>query len=78
VMVVRQGMALVAVGLVGGTVSAVILGRGITAYLYETTPTDPFVYIVMGCVFVAAALVACLGPARRATAIDPLLALKAD
>jgi putative ABC transport system permease protein len=77
-MVLRQGMALVAIGLSGGAVAALVLGRGITAFLYETTPTDPLVFVVMGCVFVAAALIACLGPARRATAIDPLLALKSD
>ena len=77
-MVLRQGMALVAIGLSGGAIAAVVLGRGITRFLYETTPTDPLVYVVMGGVFVGAALIACLGPARRATAIDPLRALKAD
>jgi ABC-type antimicrobial peptide transport system permease subunit len=47
-------------------------------FLYETRPTDPRVFAVVGAVFVAAALITCLGPARRATAIDPLLALKSD
>jgi ABC-type antimicrobial peptide transport system permease subunit len=78
VMVLRQGMALVAVGLIGGVLAALLLGRGIRAFLYETTPTEPVVFAVMGGVFVLASLAACLGPARRATAIDPLRILKTD
>jgi putative ABC transport system permease protein len=78
VTVLRQGMALVAVGLIGGVVAAVLFGQGIRAFLYETTPTDPVVFAVMGGVFVLASLAACLGPARRATAIDPLRILKTD
>jgi putative ABC transport system permease protein len=77
-LVLRQGMALVAVGLSAGAVAAVVLGRGISVFLYETRPTDPRVFAAVGAVFVAAALITCLGPARRATAIDPLLALKSD
>jgi putative ABC transport system permease protein len=77
-LVLRQGMALVAAGLSAGAVAAVVLGRGISVFLYETRPTDPRVFAVVGAVFVAAALITCLGPARRATAIDPLLALKSD
>jgi predicted permease len=77
-MVLGQGLGLVAIGLAGGAVGAVLLARGIAAYLYQTPTTDPLVYIGVAAVFLLSAALACLGPARRATSIDPLLALKAD
>jgi predicted permease len=77
-MVLGQGLGLVAIGLAGGAAGAVLLARGIAAYLYQTPTTDPVVYIAVAAVFLLAATLACLGPARRATSIDPLLALKAD
>ena len=78
VMVLRQGLTLVVAGLAAGAAGALILSRAMVAYLYETAPTDPVVYLIVAALFVAAATVACLGPARRATSIDPLLALKAE
>jgi putative ABC transport system permease protein len=77
-MVLGRGLALVAVGLAAGTVGAVGLGRALAVYLYQTTPTDPIVYAAVGGVFLTAAALACLVPARRATAIDPLSALRAE
>ena len=77
-MVLGQGLGLVTIGLVAGAAGAVLLARGIAAYLYQTPTTDPLVYIAVAAVFLLSAALACLGPARRATSIDPLLALKAD
>jgi predicted permease len=77
-MVLGRGLALVAVGLAAGTVGAVGLGRALAVYLYQTTPTDPIVYAAVGGVFLTSAALACLAPARRATAIDPLSALRAE
>ena len=77
-MVLGQGLGLVAIGLVAGAAGAVILARGIAAYLYQTPTTEPLVYVAVAAVFLLSAMLACLGPARRATSIDPLLALKAD
>jgi predicted permease len=77
-MVLRQGVVLVGIGLAGGAIGAALFGRALAAYLYKTTPTDPLVYASVAAVFLAAAAVACLGPARRATSIDPLRALKAE
>jgi ABC-type antimicrobial peptide transport system permease subunit len=77
-MVLRQGLVLVVVGLAGGALGAAAFGRTLSAYLYQTRPTDPMVFGLVAAVFLAAAAVACLGPARRATSIDPLRALKAD
>ena len=78
VMVLRQGVLLVGIGLVGGAIGAAVFGHSLAAYLYKTTPTDPIVYAAVAAVFLAAAVFACLGPARRATSIDPLLALRAE
>ncbi len=78
VMVLRQGLVLVALGLTAGVLGAAVFGRALGAYLYKTTPTDPFIYASVGALFVIAAILACLGPARRATSIDPLLALRTE
>jgi predicted permease len=77
-LVLRQGLVLVAAGLAAGAVGALLLGRTLAAYLYQTTPTDPAVYAAVAAVFVCAATAACLGPARRATSVDPLRALKTE
>jgi putative ABC transport system permease protein len=77
-MVLGQGLGLVAIGLIAGAAGALLLARGIAAYLYQTPTTDPLVYLAVATVFLLSATLACLGPARRATSIDPLLALKAD
>jgi putative ABC transport system permease protein len=78
VMVLRQGLTLVAVGLALGIASALVLGRVLQSYLYATTPTDPVAFAAVALVFTAAAAVACLGPAWRATTVDPAAALRAD
>ena len=77
-MVLGQGLALVVIGLAAGAAGALLLARGIAAYLYQTPTTVPLVYLAVAAVFLLSATLACLGPARRATSIDPLLALKAD
>jgi putative ABC transport system permease protein len=77
-MVARQGLILVAVGLVLGVAAAVAAGRVLSAYLYETQPTDPMIYALVAIACVAVGALACLGPAWRATTVDPLLALRAD
>ena len=77
-MVVRQGVTLVAVGLAIGLAGALVLSRVLSAYLYQTTPHDPFVLILVAASFLTAGAVACLGPARRATMVDPLIALRTE
>lgn len=77
-LVLRQGLALVAIGLVGGLFGAFMFGEVLTTYLFDTQPTDLSAYVVVVLIFVAAGIVACAGPARRATSIDPLTTLKAD
>ena len=77
-MVVRQGLTLVAIGLAIGLIAAVAMSRALSAYLYQTTPYDPLVLVAVAAAFLAAGAVACLGPARRATMIDPLIALRTE
>jgi putative ABC transport system permease protein len=77
-MVARQGLVLVLLGLALGIVGAIAVGRVLSAYLYETRSTDPVIYMLVGIVFVVAGALACLGPAWRATTVDPLQALRAE
>jgi putative ABC transport system permease protein len=77
-MVVRQGLTLVAVGLAVGIVGALVAARVLSAYLYQTAPRDPLIFAGVALVFILSGIVACLIPARRATTVDPLIALRGD
>ncbi|HUF47251.1 MAG TPA: ABC transporter permease [Vicinamibacterales bacterium] len=77
-LVLGQGVVLVAIGVVLGIGGAIAFSRLINRFLFETTPTDPLAYAIVAVVFVGAAIVAAVGPARRATTIDPLTALRAE
>ena len=76
--VLRQGIVLVAVGVSLGLAAALAFGQVIAGQLFGTTVTDPSAYLSVALIFLGAALLAALGPARRATAIDPLMALKVE
>jgi len=77
-MVLAQGLTLVAIGLAVGIAGAVAGGRVLSVYLYQTAPADPLVIAAVVAAFLLSATIACLGPARRATTVDPLVALRAD
>jgi putative ABC transport system permease protein len=77
-MVVRQGLALVALGLVGGAVVALGLSRLMGAVLYRTSSFDPLTFAIAAAVLLAAALLASWLPARRASTVDPVTALRTD
>jgi putative ABC transport system permease protein len=77
-LVLKQGLILVGVGLVVGVAGAFAFSEVLAAYLYNTPTTDLSAYVGVVVVFLVAAAVACLGPARRATSIDPLTSLKSD
>ena len=77
-MVVGQGLALVGAGLVIGLAASFALARVLQSYLYETTPTDPLTLVGVAVAFVICGTLACLGPAWRATNVDPMLALRGD
>jgi putative ABC transport system permease protein len=77
-MVVRQGLVLVAAGLAAGIAGSIALGRLLSAYLYQTAPTDPLALAAVSVTFLLCGTLACLGPAWRATTVDPMIALRAD
>jgi putative ABC transport system permease protein len=75
-LVSRQGARHILVGLSVGFLGAAVLVRAARATLFEVSPNDPLVFAVVAGVLAAAALVACLVPAFRATRVDPLVALR--
>ena len=75
-LVLRQGTAMVGVGLVIGTVGAVWLARFMQGLVFGIGPRDPLTLASVCLTLAAVGLVASLGPARRATAVDPVIALR--
>jgi predicted permease len=75
-LVLRQGAVLVGLGLSIGIVGAAGLARLLRSLLLGVSPWDPLAFASVVAVLVLAAFVACLVPARRATRVDPLLALR--
>ncbi len=75
-LVVSRGMVLSAAGLTAGVLASLVLTRAMTSMLVDVTPADPATFAVMAVVFLAIAVVASWLPARRASTLDPALALK--
>jgi putative ABC transport system permease protein len=77
-MIVAQGLAPVAAGLALGVAGALMLTRVVARLLFAVEPTDPPTYVAVAVTLTIVAAIACLAPARRAAAIDPMRALRAD
>jgi putative ABC transport system permease protein len=77
-MVIGEGLALIGVGLALGAAGAAAATRVLASYLFETTPTDPMTFAVVAVAFIGAGICACLGPAWRATTVDPMMALRVE
>jgi putative ABC transport system permease protein len=77
-LVIRQGMLLVAIGLVAGYVGAVALAGFLKTFLFQVEPTDGATYAAVSALLLGAALIACYLPAMRAAQIDPQVALRCD
>jgi predicted permease len=75
-MFVREGLVLTAIGVVCGLTAAAGLTRLMTALLFEVSPVDPVTYCAVSLVLAAAALLASYIPARRASRIEPVEALR--
>jgi putative ABC transport system permease protein len=69
---------LVGSGVALGLAGAVVVGRLLESLLFGVTPFDPVTLIVVPALFIVVALVACYLPARRATRIDPMMALRSE
>ena len=77
-MVVRQGMVLALIGVVTGLIAAYLLSRFVENFLFGVAARDPMVFVAVPIVLTAVAFVAVWLPARRASRIDPIIALRAE
>ncbi|HKE59579.1 MAG TPA: FtsX-like permease family protein, partial [Pyrinomonadaceae bacterium] len=75
-LIIRNGMLLVLIGVALGLAGAFALTRLMSSLLFDVVPTDGLTFGVVSLVLITAALVACYLPARRATKVDPLQALR--
>jgi putative ABC transport system permease protein len=75
-MVIRQGFKMVLIGLGIGLIVAFALMRIMASLLFGITTKDPITFGIVTCLLMLVALLACYLPARRATKVDPLIALK--
>ena len=77
-MILGQGMAVIGIGLIAGLAAAFELMRLLRSLLFGVGENDPLTFAAITGVLVLVALIACYLPARRATKVDPLVALRAE
>jgi putative ABC transport system permease protein len=77
-LVVRQGMTMTFIGLALGLTAAFFISRVLVGLLYGVSAKDPLTFAGVSIVLLVVALLACLIPARRATRVDPIIALRTE
>jgi putative ABC transport system permease protein len=77
-LVLGRGIQLALYGLALGFASASLLTGSMSSLLFGVKPNDPFTFFAIAALLFSIALLACLLPARRATKIDPIIALRAE
>jgi putative ABC transport system permease protein len=77
-MVMREGLSMVVIGVAAGLVAAIALTRLLGGLLYGVSPTDPLALAAVAALFALVAALACYVPARRATRVDPVNAMRSE
>ncbi|MBI3886384.1 MAG: ABC transporter permease [Opitutae bacterium] len=77
-LILKRGVIVTGVGVLGGLAAACGLTRYVGSFLFEVKPTDPLTFAVIAGLLSGVALLACYIPARRATKVDPLIALRSE
>jgi putative ABC transport system permease protein len=77
-LVIVQGARMATVGIVTGLAASAAITRWMAGFLYGVTPLDPVTFAVVPVLLAGIALVACYVPARRATRVDPVTALRCE
>ena len=77
-LVVREGMRPVGIGVMVGLIAAFVLSRLIEKLLFGVSATDPLTFLGVASTLTVVAFLACCIPARRASKLDPLVALRHD
>lgn len=77
-LVLASGLRTLSLGLLGGLAAAVAASRWLRSMLFETSSFDPTTYGAVGVLLFSAGILACWWPARRATRVDPIVALKTE
>jgi ABC-type antimicrobial peptide transport system permease subunit len=77
-LVIGQTLVPVSIGLAAGFAASLALSRYVASLLYEVTARDTMTYVIAGAILLIAALAAAYLPARRASRVDPMLALRAE
>ncbi len=77
-LILRQGLAVLGIGLTAGVLGAIALTRLMVAFLYRVHPVDPASFLSALAILTVAVLVAALRPARRAARVDPVTSLRAE
>jgi len=75
-MVLSQGLRLAGIGMAIGFMLALALTRLMASILFGVSPTDPATFVAVFLVLASIAMLACYLPARRATRVDPMVALR--
>ena len=77
-LVIRHGLILSAIGLIIGLCGAFFVTRGLSATLFQISPTDPFTFLFVGALLIIVALLASYVPARTAARVNPIVALRCE
>jgi putative ABC transport system permease protein len=77
-LIVGQGMLMTMIGVVIGLGAAFALSRLLASLLYGVSPTDALTFIAVSTLLIVVSLIACIIPARRATKVDPIVALRSE